>query len=105
MPEPVYPPLCSSAGGGLTEKGKCQIPGPGRRRCDADTKEQLRIRHPDWGHSSDVLDDLLASAEGIDQREDVQATGVAGRERDLVGDRRNLSSRLVVQQFPVGAYG
>ena len=32
-------------------------------------------------------------------------TGVVGRHRDLVGDRGNLSPRLVVQPLPVGAHG
>ena len=32
-------------------------------------------------------------------------TGVVGRDRDLVGDRGDLSSRLVVQPLPVGAHG
>ena len=32
-------------------------------------------------------------------------TGIVGRERDLVGNRGNLSSRLLVQPLPVGAHG
>jgi hypothetical protein len=47
----------------------------------------------------------LAPAERIDQPQTSQADGVVGRDADLVGDRGNLSPRLVVQPFPVGAHG
>ena len=98
-------PCARAAGGRCAEEGKRQILGPDGRRCDADLEELLRVGHADWGQACDLLDDLFAPAERIDQPQDIQADGVVGRDRDLVGDRGNLSPRLVVQPLPVGAHG
>ena len=50
-------------------------------------------------------DDLFAPAERIDRPQDAQAAGSSAGSCDLVGDRGNLSARLVVQPLPVGAHG
>jgi hypothetical protein len=103
--EQAQPTLRPSAGGRGPEEGERQILCPDRRRRGADLEELLRVRDACRGQASDLSNDLFGPAERIDRPEDVEAGGVVGRNRDLVGDRGNLPPRLVVESLPVGAYG
>src|SRR6185503_5879970 len=96
----TQPPLGASARGRSLEERKSERVGPRGLRGCTHREQLLGVRHSDGGQARDLLDDLPAPADRVERPENSQASRVARRGLDLVRDRRDLSSRLVVETLP-----